>query len=98
MVLKFYLAALTVALIALWLFTVIQNSDFVELKQNQTILLDNESYTRENADSLTLGTVHELEREISFLEAEINYLQAKIELLENRIDDLVFNVPNYPIR
>ena len=95
---RFYIAALTIALVTLWFFTVIQNSEFVELKKSQTKLFESEIAAREAFDSMALKRIDELDREVSFLEARVNHQQKKIELLESRIDDLAFEVPKYPSR
>ena len=95
---RFYIAALPIALVALWFFTVIQNSEFVELKKSQTKIFESEITTREAFDSMASKRIDELDREVSFLEARVNHQHKKIELLESRIDDLAFEVPKYPSR
>ena len=94
--LRFYTAVLSIAVVALWLFTAIQNSEFVELKRQQSELFKNETLDRESFDSQTSKRMNELQTEISFKEAEINLLRKKVDLLEGRIDDLVFEFPRYP--
>ena len=94
--LRFYTAVLSIAVVALWLFTAIQNSEFVELKRQQSELFKNEPLDRESFDSQTSKRMNELQTEISFKEAEINLLRKKVDLLEGRIDDLVFEFPRYP--